>query len=136
MNDPDKDLAAVKYEDHWLTDELQQEILSHYPQSNEIYGKISRDAEASFRSMGGLFSSCHKFASYVQVWEAMEMFLKAWGASSSHGLSHITCFYGKASKQLQPSRLFLRSNVFEALSSKNGNVHSRLSILFRIRRGA
>jgi hypothetical protein len=83
MNDPDKDLASVKDED-WLTDELQQEIMSHYyPQSkNGISGvMISRDAKAdnSFQKHAlECFPSGCKFASYVQLWGAVKLFLKAW----------------------------------------------------------
>jgi hypothetical protein len=87
-----------------LTKKLQQEIVSHYPKSTDINGSDHQQCKESFQEHAWeLFPSSHKFASYVQLGAAVELYLKAWGASRLHGSSCcIACFYGKASKQLKP----------------------------------
>jgi hypothetical protein len=98
LNDSTVDLVSVPDLD-WLTDELQKEIMGHYPLATDINGGDNRRCKASFEKHAlELFPSGRRFASYVQLREAVELFLKAWGASGSHGSSRISCFYGKASK--------------------------------------
>jgi hypothetical protein len=102
MNDVDIDLTKV-IPDDWLTEELKEEIVSHYPKSTDINGGGKERCKESFQEHAlELFPSGRKFANYVQLRAAVELYLKAWGASGSHGSSRIACFYGKASKQLKP----------------------------------
>ena len=102
MNDVEIDFTKVSPEG-WLTEELKEEIVSHYPKSSDINGGDHQRCKEAFQEHAlELFPSGRKFASYVQLRASVELFLKAWGASGSHGSSRIACFYGKASKQLKP----------------------------------
>jgi hypothetical protein len=101
--DPGVDLASIDKEE-WLTAELQEEIMGHYPQPNDInVGDQTRSKDLFSIHCATLFPPDRKFASYLQLKAAVELFLKAWGASGSHGSSRISCFYGKPSKKLTPS---------------------------------
>jgi hypothetical protein len=101
LNDIDLDgtaLGGSKDED-WLTDDLKEEITSHFPDTNDIGDDRAR-SKVSFESHAAvLFPKGRIFASFVQLRVAVDMFLKAWGASSSHGSSRLTCFYGKPSRK-------------------------------------
>jgi hypothetical protein len=102
LNDFDLDVTTVKEED-WITTELQKEISSHFPDPNDI-GEDRARCKGSFEIHAAeLFPKGRIFASFVQLRVAVDMFLKAWGASSSHGSSRLTCFYGKPSKKPRTS---------------------------------
>jgi hypothetical protein len=95
-------LNGVKDED-WLTDDLKEEITRHFPDSNDIGDERAR-CKVSFEIHAqALFPKHRIFASFVQLRLAVDMFLKAWGASSSHGSSRLTCFYGKPSRKPRTS---------------------------------
>ena len=77
MNDVDTDLTKV-IPDDWLTEELKEEIVSHYPKSTDINGGGNQRCKESFQEHAlELFPSGRKFASYVQLRAAVELYLKA-----------------------------------------------------------
>jgi uncharacterized membrane protein (Fun14 family) len=63
-------LVSFKHEG-WLNDDLQQESMSRYPQS-----MTSTAVSTTEKCIGNLPSGCN-FASYFQLGEAVESFLKA-----------------------------------------------------------
>jgi hypothetical protein len=96
LNDLDLDVTARRRLAH---QDLQEEITKHFPDPNDI-GKDQARCKGSFEIHAPeLFPKGRIFASFVQLCVAVDMFLKAWGASSFHGSSRLTCFYGKASKK-------------------------------------
>jgi hypothetical protein len=98
----DIDLSIVEAKS-WLTDELKEEISSHFPDTVDIGDDRAR-CKGSFEAHAAeFFPTGRQFASYVQLRLAVDMFQTAWGASTSHGSSRLTCFYGKPSKKPRPS---------------------------------
>jgi hypothetical protein len=72
LDEPGTNLTSVKQED-WLMDELQQEIKSHYPESNGIIGDDHERCNESFQKHAfDLFPLGHNFASYVQLCAAVK----------------------------------------------------------------
>jgi hypothetical protein len=101
LNGIDLDGTALSFlkDEDWLTDNLKEEISSHFPNSNGIGNDRAR-SKVSFESHAEvLFPKDRIFASFVQLCVSVDTFLKAWGASSSHGSSHLTCFFGKPSRK-------------------------------------
>jgi hypothetical protein len=102
-----------------VTDELQKEIMEHFPQANDIGGgNLLRSRDSFSNHCSVLFPAGRKFVSYLQLKVAVEFFLKAWGAVGSHGSSRISCFYGKASKQAKPSAVEIDKQHVRATSLK------------------
>jgi hypothetical protein len=101
LNDIDLDGTALSRgkDEDWLTNDLKEEITSPFPGSNGIGNDRAR-SKVSFESHAEvLFPKDHIFASFAHLCVPVDMFLKAWGASSSRGSSHRTCFYGKPSRE-------------------------------------
>jgi hypothetical protein len=120
----------------WLTDDLQKEIMEHYPQPNDIKGgNLLRNKESFSKHCAELFPPGRKFASYVQLWALVELFLKAWGASGSHGSSRITCFYGKLSKQSKPSVVDIGKQRIHVASLKDQMCPFKIPYAFLDRKG-
>ena len=99
---PDHDFSSVKA-DEWMTIPLKEEISSHYPDSGDIGEDRARCKESFETHAAELFPKNRIFASFAQLRVSVELFLKAWGASSSHGSSRLTCFYGKPFNKARPS---------------------------------
>jgi hypothetical protein len=97
LNDPGCDLTAVDDAD-WLTDDLKEEITKHFPDTADIDKDRARCKVAFEMHALEMFPSGRLFASFVQLRVAVDMFQKAWGASTSHGSSRLVCFYGKPTK--------------------------------------
>jgi hypothetical protein len=90
--------------DAWVTDELKEEISGHYPDAVDISDNNRERCKESFEKHAvELFPCGCQFASFVQLRLAIDMFQTAWGASTSHGSSRFTCFYGKPSRKPRPS---------------------------------
>jgi hypothetical protein len=98
LNDPGLDLSTIDGQD-WLTDDFKAEITSHFPQADDIGDERARSKDSFEMHASQLFPPGRMFASYVQLRVAVEMFQKAWGASTSHGSSRLCCYYGKPSRK-------------------------------------
>jgi hypothetical protein len=97
-----------------LADELKDKINKHFPGPDDIGGDDGERNKTSFLNHAKiLFPTGCKFASYVQLKEDVNLFLKVWSASGSIGSSKITCTYGKPSKATKPSTVMhrIRNNI-------------------------
>ncbi len=104
LNNPDFDLSTLDGND-WLVDALKEEITSHFTELLDIGDGRARSKVSFERHASQLFPSGRIFVSYVQLRVAVEMFQKAWGASTSHGSSRLCCFYGKPSRKPRVSQV-------------------------------
>jgi hypothetical protein len=95
-------LSGVKDED-WLTDDLKEKITSYFPNFNDISDERARYNLSFENHAEELCLKDRIFASFVQLCVAVDMVLKACGASSSHGSTCLTSFHGKLSRKSSTS---------------------------------
>jgi hypothetical protein len=151
LNARDHGMTAVEEDDDWLTNDFKEEIICHFPESNDI-GEDRALSKISFeRHAEDLFPPGHLFAGcFVQLCvTVLDMFQKAWGSSAYHGLSCLVCFYGKPTKKpsntsvVEPGKQQVRTpSLKEKLcpfkiiyslqgreqSEKKDNIHYRVKI--------
>jgi hypothetical protein len=125
----DVDFSIVE-PDSWMTDDLKEEISGHYPDSVDIKDDRER-CKVSFETHAKeLFPSGRQFASFVQLGLAVDMFQTAWGASTSHGSSHFTCFMVNPPRNPEPQLWSLINNEFGLPPSKKSYVPLKFSLFF------
>ena len=92
-------ISTISKKKNWITNDLKNEIESHYPSTDEIrINKVTRvctrDIDAFKRKCLKLFPVGRIFMSNMQLDQAAKYFLQGWNCKKVHNSKNILCFYG------------------------------------------